>query len=222
MAADQSFLQIQWTDEAGNDQAIDFDAAIEENYSTNAELTEHAVESGSNISDHVRPKNDTFSISAMISGTPFYQPTFGMDGATGSVSGQQITVGNQTLSVNTWSFSASFSRVFNVDQQLRTLIKGGETVTLVTGVRTIENCVIVGYKWTRSVKNGNDLVCALDLAQVRIATTQSTTVAAPAQRRGQQQGNAGSRPAQTDNRSLAARADDFSGGAISSFFGGGS
>ena len=205
-------LVIAWTDDSGNAQSIDFDCSEEETYSTVAEVTEHAVEQGANIADHVRPHNDAMTFSGIVSNTPFVQPTFGMDGATGSVNGQSITVGGRSLSVNTWSFNQSFQRVFNVDQAMTALVKAGTPVTVTSGVRKqVPSCVVTGYKWMRSAENGNDLAFTLDVQQVRIATSQTTTVAAPRTRAGQQQSNQGSQPAVTDNRSTNARFNDLTG-----------
>lgn len=204
-------LSIDWSDDSGNDQSIDIDCSVEETYTTAAELTEHAVEDGANISDNVRPHNDTFTFSCVISGTPIESPSFGMDGNSGSNQGQSITVGNQQITANTWTFAQPIQRVFACDQQIRALIKAGTTVTMTTGVRQIPNCVVLGHKWNRSAENGNDLVFTLDVSEVRIATTQSTTVSVPARRTGQTQGNAGSQPAQQDSRGVLARAADALG-----------
>lgn len=54
-----------------------FDAVLNEHHGKNAKATEHPVESGSNISDHVQVERDTLELQVMITQTPIdqYNPT---------------------------------------------------------------------------------------------------------------------------------------------------
>lgn len=82
---------IHYQDASGADIAIAFDATVRERHSLSALITEHAVENGSNISDHMRPDNDRLSLEIVISNTPIRTGPHGpanpalshMDGATG-------------------------------------------------------------------------------------------------------------------------------------------
>ncbi len=191
-----------------------------EGYEVAADVTEHAVETGSNISDHVRAKNRTFTLTAFISNTPIETPTFGMDGATGSIAAASVTVGGKTFSASTFQFSQSFDRVKAVDLALIDLVESGQRVTIVTSVRKTDNCAITRYRWDRNVENGNDLDLTLEITRLRTATTRQ--VAAPAQRRGHAQTNRGAQPAVPDNRSALANIDNLTNrgltGAIGSLF----
>lgn len=70
----------------GGTVVISVDAMIEENHQSSSLITEHAVELGSNVSDHVRPENDRISMSFMVSNTPVKQPgDFFTDGAEGEI-----------------------------------------------------------------------------------------------------------------------------------------
>jgi len=64
---------------------ISIDATVEETHGSSALITEHAVEVGSNVTDHIRPENDKLSLLFMISNTPINVPGSHMDGATGDI-----------------------------------------------------------------------------------------------------------------------------------------
>jgi hypothetical protein len=209
---------IRWTDEGGTENVIDFDVAMTEGYEVAADVTEHAVETGSNISDHVRAKNRTFTITAFISNTPIETPTFGMDGATGSVAAATVTVGGKSFTANTFQFSQSFDRVKAVDLALVDLVERGQRITIVTSVRRTENCVVTRYRWDRNVENGNDLDLTLEITRLRTATTR--VVAAPRLRSGRAQANRGAQPAVPDNRSALANIDNLSGRGLTGFISG--
>src|ERR1700682_4031627 len=47
-----------------------FDAVLNEQHNIDSQVTEHAVEEGSNIADHVRPNPITVQIKGLITNTP--------------------------------------------------------------------------------------------------------------------------------------------------------
>ena len=49
---------------------LEFDASISETHTDESDVTEHPVEDGSNITDHVRLLPNTFEMSGMITNTP--------------------------------------------------------------------------------------------------------------------------------------------------------
>ena len=49
---------------------LHFDAILEEDHDIDTDVTEHAVEEGSNIVDHVRPQCDRFNMVAFVTQTP--------------------------------------------------------------------------------------------------------------------------------------------------------
>src|SRR5258706_15116654 len=89
----------------GRMQEIEFDAVVREVHGKTATATEHNVEKGSNISDHVRPGADTLSVEACVSNTPLKLPRTQNRGATAQNATQQVTVqgrdkkGNPTQSI---------------------------------------------------------------------------------------------------------------------------
>lgn len=79
-------MEILFTKPSGEDAIISVDASIEETHNSSALVTEHAVEEDTNISDHVRPENDRFSVEMMITNHPIRQPGSHADGATSAFS----------------------------------------------------------------------------------------------------------------------------------------
>jgi hypothetical protein len=49
---------------------VELDASLSETHSMSAEVTNHPVEEGSEISDHIRKQPDSIQISGVVSNTP--------------------------------------------------------------------------------------------------------------------------------------------------------
>lgn len=203
-------MRIEWTTSGGVLEAIDFDATPRESYEGAAEVTEHAVERGASVSDHVRVQGGRVSLEAMVSNHPIDTPKFGMDGVTGGI--------GAGAGGSTFQWSGAFDRVARVDAALAALVAAGQVVRVVTGLRTIDDLVLERYKVEREAATGNSLPVTLDLRQVRIASSERVEVPDPAQRRGRRSQNRGVVPAvPTDNRSFLARGDDDAGGPVGAF-----
>lgn len=61
---------VQFIDASGANNTLTFDAVVKEEWDEGADITEHAVEVGSNIADHVRVKLITCSLQVYISNEP--------------------------------------------------------------------------------------------------------------------------------------------------------
>lgn len=64
---------------------IEFDATVRELHTSAVTVTEHPVEKGANISDHVRPELAHLTCEAMVTNHPLRQPASNMQGVTGRV-----------------------------------------------------------------------------------------------------------------------------------------
>jgi hypothetical protein len=194
MTALVSQLALAWQTAQGAEQRLDFDASVRESFESTAEVTEHAVESGVAISDHVKQNADVLTIEAVVTNAPIVTPAHAADGATGSVQAVQLTVGNKRITVNVLQFSNVFDRRREVDRILRELKNTGQLLTVYTGLRTLENVIVERYGVERSAENGDALHLTLAVKQLRIASTQR--VAAPRRvRRRQQRGPQPTAPA---------------------------
>lgn len=207
-------LAISWVDDAGQVQILDVDCSVSESYEAPAEVAEHAVERGANVSDHVRPGGQTITLQAVVSNTPTETRTFGADGATMEWQSTSTAGG----SARTLAASQDFDRVRAVDEQLLALHGAGTVLAVSTSLRqTVEDCVIQRYAPTRDAETGNVLAFTLELRKVRIASSQTVQTADPQQRRGQPARNRGAQAARQttgDRRSLLARLADAIPGSL--------
>ncbi len=64
-----------WTNKAGANKVLWFDVTTEEQHHLKAEITEHPVEEGINVTDNVRPAADTLSLTCFISNAPLTTKT---------------------------------------------------------------------------------------------------------------------------------------------------
>lgn len=191
MPAPTSRLTLEWQHDDGTLERLTVDAAVRESYESSGEATEHAVERGAAVSDHVTPNADALTCECVVTNAPLLAPGNQADGVTGEVRALQITTGTRRTTANVVQFSAPFDRVRTVDRVLRALREAGQLLTVYTGLRVIENVIIARYAPERTAENGAALHFVLDLKVLRIATTQR--VAAP--RRVARRQNRGPQPA---------------------------
>lgn len=138
------------------------DAAEGERHDASAEPTEHPVEEGAAISDHVQPNLDRLSLECVVSNYP-----------TGRVL-DRITDAGGDRALNTW-------------QQLRTLMHSGTRVDIETSLRLYEGMVIKAVSAPRDAKSGQALRFTLDAQELRTVTTEEVEAPAPREERGRQQ-----------------------------------
>lgn len=188
-------FEVHWTPDGGAEQIIDFDAELQASFESPAEITEHPVESGAAITDHVRPGNDRFTVEGWASNTPIVSKSFGLDGA--SLATQSVEIG-PGQSANLFTSSQQFDRVRAIDQQLVALRDAAQLLTVVTNLRETDNCVIENYKVTVDSETANVLAVSIDFRRIRIATTERTNISTSVARTRSQQRtrNRGNQPAQ--------------------------
>jgi len=90
--------QIIWQGDTGQSYTITLDASVRETHTASSTVTDHPVERGSAVSDHIRPDPDTLTMEAWISNTPHFLPGDHMGGvvmADNEVRGAQITAGDR-------------------------------------------------------------------------------------------------------------------------------
>lgn len=68
-------VTITWQGESGQTFSITLDASLHEQHTGTATITDHPVEQGSNIADHIRPDPDMLTIEGVVSNQPLYLPS---------------------------------------------------------------------------------------------------------------------------------------------------
>lgn len=189
---------------------VTLDASISEKHTKSNEVTKHPVETGKDVSDHIRHHGDRIEIEGVISNTPlFFLASLASSGGTG-------------LAGNLFSASPVRSdtehvtdRAKRADQAFSAAMDSGELLTVVTSIRTYKNMAMVDYAVTRDKDTGNILSFNIGLEEVVIVSTQTIDVpktANPANGADQNLGNkAVKAPTKNPNTTIL---DDFSHAAI--------
>lgn len=66
--------QLLWQGPTGQTYTLTLDATVRESHVGESTVTDHPVERGSNVADHIRPDPDTLTMDAQISNTPHFLP----------------------------------------------------------------------------------------------------------------------------------------------------
>ena len=197
-------LLISWDDDAAPSLAagaVELDATTLIGFESAAEVTEHPVETGPSVGDHIRPMNGTVTLEGIITDAPIVLPSTqaqGVSAASGTVS---LPGGGTAVAQR---FSGTINRVRLCDETLRGLVEAGALVTLTSGLRTVDSLAITRYAPERNADTGNSMKVTMAFKRVRIATTARAPV--PLVRRAQVTLDRGAQPA--DNRTAAARISD--------------
>lgn len=192
---------LEWADAAGAPWVLEIDATPSRSWEDVAEITEHPVESGPAVSDHVRPQNGVVTMECVVSDTPLFVPSSFVGGAAPVTEPLQLpTQGAAT--VQRWS--APVERVRLVDAALLAVVQGGTLVTLSTDLRRITDLAVRRYAPAESPDTGRSLRFTLELKRVRVVSTRRAPV--PAVRRAQVRLERGAQP--PDDRSALARGID--------------
>jgi hypothetical protein len=200
---------LEWTDPSGATVAVELDLTATEAWELAAEVTDHPVEEGAAVSDHIRPGLDTLTLEGWVALAPLVVPRVDPSGLTGSVRATTVRAGgvDRTFTVLSWDREVDRRRV--MDELFRALTAAGTLVSVTTSLRSVSDLAVTRYRVDRSKDTSGVLAVTLDLRRVRRVATSRVAVTTPAQRRGQRAGQRGAQPARaTDRRSTLARALD--------------
>lgn len=205
-------LRIEWTTSGGVINAVVFDCETRTQHEQTAEITEHAVERGANIADHIRPNNGTVNIEAEVTNTPLDAPETQADGVSAAFQARQITVDGQQVSVTTLGFSQTFDRRRAVDAVMQQLISSGTLVRIATALREYEDMALERFSTESTAATAHSLPVVIAARRVRLVDTQLVQVPEPVERRGRVRTERGGQAAQpTQRQSVLARGLDAIG-----------
>ncbi len=144
---------------------LTFDASIEETHSSASEVTEHPVEEGPNISDHIRRLPDTIEINGLVTNHPLYLlPSL--------FAPSPIQGDNRRQS----------DRVKVAYDKLEEIHKAGELISVVTSLREYDNMAITGFTVIRNAQNGNVLNATISLQEVLTVKVEAPSEPLPVRR----------------------------------------
>jgi len=145
-------------DQNATGNSVTFDASVNEDHSGTSTTTDHPVENGSDITDHVREEPDTLTMNVIVSNHPIVllNSLLGTPASTGG--------DNKTRAEDAYDF-------------LRDLKKTKKAVGIKTTLRTYEDMQITAISVGRDSGRGNIVDMTLSFRKIIIAETE--TVAAP-------------------------------------------
>lgn len=166
---------------SGQLQSIQFDAVVRDTHESTATVTEHPVEQGANISDHVRADLDSIVLEAIVSNFPITQPPTQADGASSSVSDVDLTDrdGNEIGKARVLVFDGEFDRVRSVYDELRRLKDTGTIIGIITSLREYDSMILRAINPSRDVASGNMLTVKVEATQIRIVESEIVDAPVP-------------------------------------------
>jgi len=136
---------------------LEFNTIDSETHDWKRDVTTNPVENGSPISDHIIDQPDTLTITGMISNAPILGLVNEVSGLIdGSVSGQDYVA--QAIDI------------------LDSLRKSKQLVTIYTRYKTYTNMVLQSVNIPRTPDNGDAVVFTIQAINIRIVTSQKTTI----------------------------------------------
>ncbi len=196
-----------------------FDVVTGETHTIQNEITEHPVESGANVTDHVRSMLDTISLEVFVSNTPtmFQDRFFGQDiGEYRAVpiappGNEDARISELAATVIQWE-----NPVNNVSETYRLLRKwrdDAELLTVVTPLWDYTNMLIREVSVPRTAKEGTGAKMTIELKQIRLVEVRLVPTPIPTEVRGKKSSDKGAKNGKEDTsenqkKSVAASALD--------------
>ena len=141
---------------------VQFDCSVSETHKDEALITEHPVEEGSTMSDHIVKLPESVTLVGMVSNTPI------------------VYLASLTAkSPVTTDTTKPSDRVQAAYEKLLELQSKGLVVTVVTTLRTYKNMGLKVLSAVRDAENGNVLNCTIELKQVPVVTTLAVDLPKP-------------------------------------------
>jgi|SRR6185312_3579260 len=189
---------------------ISFDSTISENHEATADVTEHPVELGSNIADNVKQNPASLTLEVYMTLTPivpggpgagvvipqllqfptYIPPLAPTPGALFNLIGSGLTALSQMvfgppppIVVQVLQFPTQFDPIKLTHTALLDLWSRGQTMSVVTSVKTYDTMVLVNVSLPRTEPGGATFT--LNFKQIRTVTSATVAAPKPAQKRGQ-------------------------------------
>lgn len=211
------------------------DAVLEEVHSSTATITDHPVETGSAVTDHVRKNPDSLRLTLLITNSPIvdapapgggslikqtieYRVKRHLEASVGGLSvaapGPLNLVGNflpdVTKSISAIGPRAALARDRAVYDELQRMMRESSVVTVVTSIRTYDNMAIAEVSLPRAAIGGAEIT--VNLRQLRFVSARIVDVPIPkidaANKRADRGAKGPPEPAKDPAKSIAARLVD--------------
>lgn len=143
---------------------VEFDCLESENPELENEITDHPVERGADITDHVRPKPLSLQITGFVSNTPV------------NAQAQQRIIRSQGVDITTTSVEDSPAGAVGYAENARDILEGlrvsADLLTIVTPSRVYSNMVIQKLAYPRDARTGDAMRFNMSFKEIRFAENQ--------------------------------------------------
>lgn len=242
-------IVLSWELEDGSEASAIFDVVTEETHELSNTVTEHEVEAGANISDHVRIDLNKFSVSGYVSNAPLLtnpgvveQGSFKQIelqippqpfkvGLSSAISAGVSALGDAIMGAAgapkliTFRFDSYQDRVRAMTLILDEARTRAAPVRIHTRVRELENMQFASIVITRTPEDGTGATFTLQLQELRTVSSELVTSPKPSETSGKPRVEAGNKHAQEDEKAVAAQKtsvlDLVLHGGLAAVFGGG-
>lgn len=202
----REFVRCQLVWEGVNRQTyhMTLDATVQQTHTIASEATDHPVELGVNLTDHIRALPDEVNIRGIITDTPMLLPPDFVEGSKqvevkikapvrtiGSIPGGRalgpitaLTSGIPLPSIFqskdgvAIGFDPVFNRTLACFNALRKIRDESLLVQLVTRLHTYPSMALVSCQVMQEAKSGTSLLLSIDLKQIRVGRTESVEIPA--------------------------------------------
>jgi len=136
---------------------VTVDASISEGHYVSADVSDHPVERGSDITDHVRKRNPSLSIEAIITNTPL-----------GTSYPLQTAIGSATAAAN------DDDPVLNAWNEIRRYFDESVLVDIVTSLHVYKSMALTEFNVQRDAENGREVLhFTVQAQELRIVSTET-------------------------------------------------
>lgn len=140
------------------------DATVNEQHQVNAQVTDHQVEKGASVTDHVRPLPRRLTLDAIITNTPI-TTVFSQPLALGPFVGD-IDLQGGLSATGVLQFRTEFDRAQSSYDLLSEAALNGAVFQVFTTLASYDDMIAVNLSVPRNVDSGNSLQFTLDMQQL--------------------------------------------------------
>jgi hypothetical protein len=196
--------QIVWEGINRQSYHMTLDAVTAQQHTLQSEATDHPVEFGINLTDHIRPLGDQVSLRGIITDTPMLLPPDFVEGAkqvevkikapvrtvgstivgrlagpvTAATSRIPLPQAFQRKDGTALGFDPVFNRTLACWNALRKIRDDALLVQLVTRLHTYPSMALVSCQVSQEPRSGTSLLLALEFKQIRVARTDFVAIPA--------------------------------------------
>ncbi len=192
---------------------VALDAAVHEQHQVAAQVTEHQVEVGANIADHVRPLPRRLTIDGYVSNAPISLPLTQNRGVRAFDARMTVqTPTGRSVDVSALQFDGPLDRARDVYGDLVDAALAGALFTITTSLAQYQNFAIVNFQVPRDAGIGDSLHFQIDFQEVRLVEAQTVKGLPPRQKALRKPDHKGEKPpqaAEEDRRTALAKINDW-------------